>query len=201
MDNDTLATDSLVFNEAISPEECRALIAVSEAAGYAPAPIAGRLDGPFGFRVSAGRNNCRAAIDDNEFAAVLWSRLQRFVPPRLADYQVVGINERLRFYRYDTGQDFSAHTDGYYLRANGERSRLTLMLYLNDDFSGGETFFLHNEQVITPRTGKLLLFPHQLWHGGRAVTEGRKYILRADVMYCGDEAAWGVESEACGVKE
>ena len=42
------------------------------------------------------------------------------------------MNERLRFYRYDIGQQFDWHYDGYFERDNGERSYLTLMVYLND---------------------------------------------------------------------
>ena len=167
----------------MSKEECGALISLSEAAGYAGAPIEGEFDGPFGFRVHNGRRNCRAAVEDRRLADVLWERLKRHVPGRVEGRAVVGLNERLRFYRYEAGHHFSAHTDGYYLRANGERSRLTLMVYLNENFTGGQTFFLQTERTITPQTGTLLLFSHHLWHAGRPVLQGRKYVLRTDVMY------------------
>ena len=173
----------LTVPAAFSADECKALLAVSEAAGYRPVTIEGKLDGPFGFAVSDGCHSSRAAVEDLPLTAALWRRLQRFVPERIDGRSVVGFNERLRFYRYDAGQDFSAHTDGYYERANGERSFLTLMMYLNEDFAGGETFFLEPARRITPRTGTLVLFRHQLWHGGRQVLRGRKYILRTDVMY------------------
>ena len=186
---DLLAIESMAFPApltvpaAMSGEECDALVRLSETAGYDYAPIAGGLCGPFGFRVSDGRRNCRAAVEDARLADVLWGRLKRFVPERVEGRPVVGLNERLRFYRYEAGQDFSAHTDGYYLRANGERSRLTLIVYLNEDFTGGETFFPQTERTLTPRTGTLLLFPHRLWHAARPVLQGRKYVLRTDVMY------------------
>ena len=50
----------------------------------------------------------------------------------------VGLNERLRLYRYDVGQQFDWHMDGYYERDNGDRSFFTFMVYLNDGFEGGE---------------------------------------------------------------
>jgi len=53
-----------------------------------------------------------------------------------------GLNERLRFYRYDPGQKFDWHQDGYYERENGERSQFTFMVYLNDGFGGGGTSFV-----------------------------------------------------------
>jgi len=173
----------LVFPEALSKEECRALIDLSETAGYRPATIEGRLDGPHGFNVSNGRYNDRSAIEDTAMADALWRRLQRRVPGVVEGKRVIGLNERLRFYRYGAGQNFGPHTDGYYLRDNGERSLLTMIIYLNSDYSGGEAFFLESERLIAPQAGTLLLFTHTLWHEGRAVTAGLKYIMRTDVMY------------------
>jgi predicted 2-oxoglutarate/Fe(II)-dependent dioxygenase YbiX len=171
------------FSGALSEEECRALIHVSEAAGFAPAIIEGKLDGPFGFTALEGRNNHRAAIDDLQLSLTLWNRIARCAPATFANRRVAGLNERLRFYRYDAGQSFGPHTDGCYERATGERSLLTVMIYLNADFAGGETYFLQSEKLIAPETGKALLFSHHLLHEGRPVTRGRKYILRTDVMY------------------
>jgi hypothetical protein len=36
---------------------------------------------------------------------------------------------------------------------------------------------------ITPVKGMALLFHHPVLHRGDAVTAGRKYVLRTDVMY------------------
>ncbi|MCI0489923.1 MAG: 2OG-Fe(II) oxygenase [Blastocatellia bacterium] len=172
-----------IFPGALSPEECRALIDLSEAIGYSLALIEGALDGPFGFKVRHGRNNSRSAVDDSSLADALWRRVAKCVPASIDGRCVIGLNERLRFYRYEAGQDFGTHTDGYYLRANGEQSLLTLMVYLNDDYAGGETYFLKSERLVSPRTGTALIFTHALWHEGRAVTARCKYILRTDVMY------------------
>ena len=49
----------------------------------------------------------------------------------------VGANERFRCYRYKPGQKFAAHYDGAFERDETERSLLTFMVYLNDDFEGG----------------------------------------------------------------
>jgi prolyl 4-hydroxylase len=57
------------------------------------------------------------------------------------------------------------------------------MIYLNEDFAGGETTFPEWDVCITPKTGMMLLFRHELLHAGEAVTRGRKYVLRSDVMY------------------
>jgi hypothetical protein len=39
------------------------------------------------------------------------------------------------------------------------------------------------EVWVTPETGLGLLFDHYLLHEGAAVTSGRKYVLRSDVIY------------------
>src|SRR6266436_493544 len=100
---------------------------------------------------------------------------------RNSSRQALGLNERLRFYRYGPDQQFAAHVDGSFVRANGERSLLTFMVYLNDGFEGGETKF--TETTIQPRKAMALIFRHELLHEGAAVTSGRKYVLRSDVMF------------------
>lgn len=171
-----------LFPDILSAEECRALIDLGEALGFESARIDGALDGPHGFRAKQGRDNSRAAIEDATVATLLWSRLATKLPPRNG-LRPAGINERLRFYRYEPGQSFPAHTDGYHADDAGRRSELTLLLYLNSDFEGGETVFTETGKGYQPATGAALIFPHDLWHEGRPLKSGRKYVLRTDVMF------------------
>ena len=136
------------------------------------------------------RNNTRVTLDDNDCASWLWQHAKEFIPQTIDDSTAVGVNERLRFYRYDPGQQFDWHTDGFFRRENGDQSRLTFMIYLNGGFTGGETSFSDDAMrprfkdfSITPKTGLALFFAHRLLHKGEQVTEGRKYVLRTDVMY------------------
>lgn len=66
-------------------------------------------------------------------------------------------------------------------RANGEVSQLSFIIYLNDDFTSGETAVM--KSVITPKRGVALFFLHELLHEGRPVLGGTKYVMRTDVMY------------------
>lgn len=89
----------------------------------------------------------------------------------------------MRVYRYEVGQHFGLHQDQGYAGPGGSRSLLTSMVYLNEDFDGGETDFPEQQRVVVPRTGKALWFQHMLLHAGRRVVRGSKYVLRSDVLY------------------
>lgn len=58
------------------------------------------------------RNNDRCIIDDEKLASELWSRIKEYVPAEWQNCKVLGLNERLRFLRYDVGQKFEPHLDG-----------------------------------------------------------------------------------------
>jgi len=55
------------------------------------------------------------------------------------------------------------------------------MIYLNDNYEGGETTF--NDLTIRPQQGMALVFLHDLEHEGSVVRQGVKYVLRSDIMF------------------
>jgi hypothetical protein len=192
MDKQFVAGWESIFTirEFLTPAECEAHVARTEAVGYGDAPI-NSLGGPVVNKNM--RNNERVMFDDRVLAADLWSKLQPLVPERFGNWRAVGLNERFRFYRYDTGQKFDWHYDGCFERHPLERSRLTFMIYLNDGFEGGATEF-HLSRMdgfskddpvegVVPEAGMALVFEHAILHQGSPVTSGRKYVLRSDVMY------------------
>ena len=174
-DNDTIFT----LSSFLSAEECVELIRRTEATGFRDAPIT--TSRGFVMRPEI-RNNTRVMQDDTARAASLWDRLAGFVAPRVDRWIAIGLNERLRYYRYDVAEYFKWHRDGAFVRSPTERSLFTAMIYLNDDFEGGTTDF-EDGPVIVPQRGMALLFEHRQGHQGAAVTRGRKYVLRTDVMY------------------
>lgn len=178
----------------LSPEECAEYITLTENIGYTPA---GLTVGKDEYMMAPNvRNNDRVILDDEQRAADLWCRIAEYVPTRIDNWTAIGLNERFRFYRYDPGQRFAPHGDGAYMRRNGDHSRLTFMIYLNDGFEGGDTRFYLNHNYfelldpnvipdvsVVPETGMALCFRHELRHEGARVIQGRKYVLRSDVMY------------------
>lgn len=165
-------------SEFFTAETCEKYIKLAEDVGFHEAPI----NTTYGPEIHKDiRNNTRVIIDDKGLATELWDRITDYVPLHLGRWTACGVNERFRFYRYDVGQMFNWHYDGYYQRDNGERSQLTFMVYLNEGFEGGETTI--ERMDIVPKAGLALIFVHQIRHKGQPVSKGRKYVLRTDVMY------------------
>jgi hypothetical protein len=120
----------------VGRERCRAIIADAEARGFDDAPITTAA----GFVMEKSvRNNTRVMYDDPALASELWGLVAPFVPSDYRGWTAIGLNERFRIYRYDPGQHFKWHRDGHFARSAHERSRLTAMLYLNNDYQGGAT--------------------------------------------------------------
>ena len=172
----------LVFTIAnvYSAAECEAVVARTERIGFGAAPIS--TGAGFVMRPDI-RNNERVMFDDVELAGELFARIRDVLPRRLCGRRPVGVNERFRCYRYQPGQRFAPHYDGAFQRSPSERSELTFMIYLNDDFTGGQTAFHDFDVEVPPVRGMALLFQHEVLHEGCAVRSGVKYVLRSDVMY------------------
>ncbi|UJR16191.1 hypothetical protein I4U23_003101 [Adineta vaga] len=182
---------AFVLLNVFTREECQEWIEISEQHGYSPALI--NMGQQQVLRTDV-RNNHRCMIDDVDMANILFDRIKAYLPNLWNNDHIVGLNERLRFLRYDPGQKFQPHFDGIFIRNDEsmERSYITIQLYLNEGFEGGETTFVHHTKSsqnvpCIPRTGMVLVFEHKLFHEGSALIKGRKYTVRTDVMYRPDK--------------
>lgn len=170
-----------------SRAECDALLASVRDAEWLPATVNRASGREVDTRL---RNNLIAIVDDGAVGATLWERIEHRVPATMSTgwdgprrtVAARGLFEPLRVYRYDVGHQFGLHSDQSYTRGDA-RSLLTLLVYLNDDFTGGETEFPEKNQTIVPRIGDALWFQHAVLHAGTQVTRGTKYVLRTDVLY------------------
>lgn len=185
MRKERLREDSVyLIHDLLTPQECAEYVQFAEYRGFDEAPIT--TSAGFVMRKDI-RNNTRVMVDDQQIADTLWSRAREFVQPEWFYRQAKGLNERFRFYKYEPGQRFAPHFDGYYERRNRDRSELTFMVYLNDDFTGGETVFYYGKEKlrVAPKTGAALVFVHKQLHEGAVLETGVKYVMRSDVMYGG----------------
>ncbi len=175
----TQLTDNIfTVEDFMTRQECLENIVLSEKIGYELA----KVNTAGGSRVRTDiRNNSRAFHSSEDLAQALWQKAQPFVPAQLGHSEALGLNELFRFYRYQRGHQFRGHFDESYVRNEVEASYFTFMVYLNDNFQGGDTTF--RGLRIRPRQGMALIFLHSLFHEGSEVTQGVKYVLRSDVMY------------------
>lgn len=168
-----------VIENFLSETDCQTLINLSEEQPYEAAKV--NLNGQQTL-VTGVRNNQRLMVENEEWARFFFEQARMCLPAVIGDSALLGFNELFRFYKYTPGQQFRRHRDGSFIRNEKEASYYTFLIYLNDDFEGGETCF--DEYItIQPKTGNALVFLHPLHHEGKAVIKGTKYVLRTDVMY------------------
>ncbi|MBB3169190.1 prolyl hydroxylase family protein [Simiduia aestuariiviva] len=111
---------------------------------------------------------------------------------RMASQQGISLEcvEPFSMIHYREGDEYKLHFDALPQEAlkNGEAQRTrTSILYLNDEFRGGETRFPRIAKTVTPKTGRLITFnntvthdqtpmPNSL-HAGSPIAQGNKFIL------------------------
>lgn len=206
---------AVILHNILSPEECLNLWLRAEKEGFDDALITG----PGGKQILRQdiRSCGRCIIDDAGLAEAIYVRIMNSLKGTTLENKVmhapwitskggnnnntssndaesitaVGLNERMRFVKYEPGHFFAPHQDLRFVRGPdagpnaGETSHITVQLYLNDKFKGGTTRFLCGKRYydVKPRTGSVLLFDHDLLHEGSKVTGGIKYSVRTDIMF------------------
>jgi len=165
----------------LTPSECAELIAKIESLN----PTLATINTATGTKVNTNvRNNERVIFDDQALADKLFQDAVEHLPAEFDGRTICSANERFRCYRYKPGMKFAPHSDGSFVRNENEMSFYSYLVYLNDDFEGGETsFFTKPEVVVKPVAGDAVLFQHPLVHEGSVVTSGVKYVARTDIMY------------------
>jgi len=89
----------------------------------------------------------------------------------------LGVEEmRVKSYTSGTGEQFKPHVDAISLESC--KRYLVMLTYLNEGFTGGETYF-YPDLKVKPQKGSVVVFPPtwQYPHAGLPVTSGTKYIM------------------------
>ena len=88
--------------------------------------------------------------------------------------------------KYTSGDHFAKHTDEHYKNDKNEISLITALIYLNDDYEGGNTKFLFDDTTeisITPKIGLICLMDQNILHEVPKLINGVKYVIRTELMY------------------
>jgi hypothetical protein len=212
--------DAFLLENVLTVEECQQLRAAATQLGWRP-------DQPTTLDQPTGIDSCEWLVDES-IISVLSDRVRPYLPHSDADIssgttslgscitRYHSINPRWRFFRYGPNCVYRPHIDGSWpasrVNANGQyecysqdsdgstiKSFHTFLIYLNDNFLGGQTRFYTpqtngddtNDRLVahgvTPHCGSVLVFSQgntaSLLHEGSAVTQGHKFVIRTDVLY------------------
>jgi prolyl 4-hydroxylase len=98
--------------------------------------------------------------------------------PCLQDYQSkynISMNfmEAINYVRYRENQHFNVHSDHGFSYV----CTVSSVMYLNDEYEGGELWFPYLEMSFKPTYGDIILFPSTFIyaHASKPVTKGTKY--------------------------
>jgi len=168
---DSIAEGIWLTGELLKPDERTRLLALSRENGYRGARMK-----------SHGRHNRESFLWLPDIAQGIAFRLNSEIrKEKLVAFRISEMSSTLQCYLYQQGDRVAPHRDGSSHVRNGKWSVLTLVIYLNDEFTGGTTGFPELRIELSAPAGHGLLFKQQLLHEGTRVVTGEKYIVRTDV--------------------
>ena len=180
----------VICHDLLTPEECKEIIDTVPLGEYERAT--GFNEKTSASIVTEHRSNI-TYIDRPFRLAHVQQRLTKFIESELEGnsvYKKGCIETPLQLQRYAVGQQYKAHID--FFNGPGQPKSFdvdriaSVILYLNDDFEGGETFFTALNIDVKPKAGMALFFRYDYnelldnmntFHAGMPVSDGVKYIV------------------------
>ena len=204
---------AIVLHNVLTPQECLQLSSLTDEIKMQDASADHRY-----------RNNMRCEIKSQALAKVLLQRImpfvehQKVVTPQnvnnfmqrelmIGDWNLCGMNDQfvVCYYLSENKGHLGPHYDGEHNPSQDVCSMKTFMIYLNDEYEGGTTNFLKEDngdelkfdeekgiycasenQILAKlkaKQGDCLIFDHKILHEGSQVTSGKKFIFRSELMY------------------
>lgn len=189
-----MAIDAVKIDGVLTHDDCERWIATAERADFTKS----------GDREIFSGDRLRTVLTDQDAADAIWEQIKAHVNRRRThqsrdlnysyggvgvipdgEYEPFGVSPMFRFSKYVPGGSFGWHVDTCYAKGPHEVGMDTLLIYLNDDYVGGETMIklTPNKVVMTPKTGSAMAFYHFQTHAGMHVQSGVKYVVRTEVLY------------------
>lgn len=130
---------------------------------------------------------------DPTISHLLFSRIQPFLPNTYEDHKgatwkYVGATKTIMFAKVASGKHFGIHTDTgcEYDKVRNLFSKYTVLVYLNDNFTGGHTTFFSDDFQklfsVAPKRGRILCFDIDMFHKGDEVHTGSKLWVGTEVI-------------------
>lgn len=112
----------------------------------------------------------------NSLYSAMWFCTRLYAESRNLAYPEDKLSKTFALNKYYTGRSMGPHVDSY----NPEESNLnfSIVVYLNDDYEGGEINFPNQNFTIKPEAGSLIVFPSSepYIHESKEITSGVKYM-------------------------
>ncbi len=88
----------------------------------------------------------------------------------------IGILCPMSISKYFVGSQMGKHTDTH---DDDQGKTISVVLYLNDDYTGGEIEFEDQGIIVKPTAGSIVVFPSRkpYYHASKPVLSGEKYIV------------------------
>lgn len=165
----------------LSAQECRTLIENGANLDFSEATVGhGRL------------NHRYRSVKESQLLGETWAGVRQRIVSKIEQLYRIGlpaeqVEPYMRLLRYEVDDHYVSHNDSHLISFDGKEWRakemfrrdVSVVLYLNDDFDGGQIQFIHLDKTIQPKAGMLLLFPsgYQYEHRVFPVTKGVRYAV------------------------
>ena len=83
----------------------------------------------------------------------------------------------LQLSKYPLNGHYRSHWDCNFGRITSYQRKLSFVLFLNDDYEGGELIISDTNPLSKPEAGTLVIFPSIYYHEVTPVTQGTRYTL------------------------
>ena len=128
------------------------------------------------FTFKWGNKDCSLQVAENSEQPVLdrfWS-VMTIANEVTYKYDIKGIyHNRIQAQKYDAGDLYNPHSD-YHNHLDYSTLKLTALLFLNDDYEGGE-FSFFDGTIIEPEVGKIIISPAFYGHEVTPIIKGTRY--------------------------
>ena len=141
----------------------------------------------FGEKINTDiRDSFDCLIEDEVLQQSLWQSVKDHIPVVYNYRKSIGFDKhKVYVLKYNKGQYFKPHTDGWSFDKNGNRSLMSIIIYINENYKGGETVFYKTSETLThkPGQGDICIFDHKMTHEGRELISGVKYCVRFNALF------------------
>lgn len=212
-------------NNLLLSEERKELLKEANDHGWKPVGIDGYMSN---YKEGEKIGSYRASSFSPELAQLIWKRLSASIAQlRIMKedtptdwkgshiWRAIGVSPLFRFIKYNEGGLLVPHYDGPFTYPDGNKTLMSLVIYLNtENVTGGLTRFLKDPQIdapldqkdyadwkryaredeilfeVNPEPGAAIVFDHRILHDSLQIEgKGEKVIIRTDIVFtpCGKD--------------